>query len=149
MSQINTDRWISSYDDYYLVFCLAAMASPAVQEDYVESTRLTAAMHGDVIGMDERMWKRPNAMWQVVEREAIFEWAQAIDLAPTRDGLIRVSIDVKVNSQSDWLPVDGAAYTRICNKGDLPQIDWKWAPAWLYPFVRLVPRRFRRSRTEW
>ena len=149
LSQINTDRWISDYDGYFLVFCFAVLATDAKEDDFVERTRITARMNGDVIGTDEYEWKSPNDMWLVFDGEAIFEWPQGIDLSPTTDGLITFSIDVKIKSQNDWIAVDGNGFVRIRNMGRMPQMEWRWTKSWLYPLVRLIPERYRRSNTEW
>ena len=84
-----------------------------------------------------------------MDDEAIFEWAQAIDLYPKNDGLITFSIEAKIHSQDDWLPVNGHAYTRIRDVGRVPALEKKWINSWLYPFLRLIPKRFRRSRSEY
>lgn len=110
---------------------------------------MTAKMSDDVIGTDESAWKQPNRMWQVIDGEAIFEWVQSIYMNPTRDGLISISLEVKLHTQTEWLPVTGHGYARIRNVGEMPELDWKWIPPRLYPLVRLIPKRFRRSRTEW
>ena len=149
LSQINTDRWISDYEDYYLIFCFAVLASDAKENDFVEKTRLTATVDGMQIGVNEYQWKIPNEMWLIMNGEAIFEWPQLIDLEPTCDGLISISIDVKLHSETDWVNVDGNAYARIRNMGDMPQMAWMWTKPWAYPIIRLIPKRFRRTKTEW
>lgn len=149
LSQINTDRWISDYEGYYLTFCFAVLATNADENDFVEKTRLTATINREPIGTSEYQWKIPNEMWLVMDGDAIFEWPQEIDLNPTCDGLITVSIDVKLKSQTDWLRVDGNAYARIRNMGEMPQMNWRWTKTWLYPMIRLIPKRFRRSKTQW
>lgn len=149
LSQVNTDRWISDYEDYFLVFCFAVLATNANEDDFVEVSKLTASMNGEHIGVDELRWKIPNEMWLVMDGDAIFEWAQAIDLNPKSDGLIKIQLDIKLNSQSDWLTVEGNAFARIRNMGEMPQMNWRWIPGWFYPIVSLIPKRFRRSKTDW
>ena len=149
LSQINTDRWISDYEGYYLVFCFAVLATNASEGDFVQKTRVTARMNDEVIGTNVLNWKSPNEMWLVFDNEAIFEWPQGIDLNPSADGLITFSIEAKINSQDEWIAVLGNGYARIRNMGKMPQMNWRWTKSWLYPLIRLVPKRFRRSRTEW
>ena len=149
LSQINTDRWISDYEDYYLVFCFAVLVTDAAENDFVERTRISAVSNGELIGTDEYQWATPNEMWLIYEGDAIFEWPQSIDLNPTTDGLITFSIDVKLNSQRDWLTVNGNAYTRIRNMGEMPQMSWRWTKSWFYPIVSMIPKRFRRTKTDW
>jgi hypothetical protein len=149
LSQINTDRWVSGYNGYYLVYCLAVLATDASEDDFVERTRLSAFSNGDPVGTDELKWKAPNQMWLMMDGDAIFEWAQAIDLFPTCDGLITISIDVKLHSSTEWVRVNGSAFARIRNVGEMPQDNWRWTNPWLHPIIRLIPKRFRRSKTDW
>jgi hypothetical protein len=148
LSQINTDRWISDYDDYYLAFCFAVLATDAQADDFVEATRLTASMGDNVIGTSEYVWKHPNAMWQAMDGQAIFEWPQRIDLTPEADGLITIEIEAKIHSQTEWLTVYGSGFARIKKVDCMAQLDWRWAGPLAFSFVRLIPRRFRRSRSE-
>ncbi|MEM9943797.1 MAG: hypothetical protein AAF939_19705 [Planctomycetota bacterium] len=149
LSQINTDRWISDYEGYFLIFCFAVLATNAAEKDFVEKTRVTGRMRNEVIGTSELQWKSPNEMWLVMDGEAIFEWVQKIDLRPTEDGLITFTIDVKLHSQTNWIEVNGYGYTRIKNVGEMPQLEWRWTKSFFYPLVRLIPKRYRRSKTEW
>lgn len=149
LSQINTDRWVSGYDGYYLVFCLAVLATNADENDFVEKTRLSAYINDELIGTDEHSWKIPNRMWLVMDGDAIFEWAQPIDLFPKCDGLITILIDVKLNSHKDWIGVNGSAFARIRNMGEMSQDEWRWTKPWLHPLIKLIPKRFRRSKTDW
>jgi len=112
-SQVNVDRVVSGYRDFYMLFGLGVLAENASPNDFVEQTRLTARMDNDVIGTDVLTWKHPNPMWGFHDGDAIFEWAQSIKMTPTGDGMISVAIDVRINSEDDWMPVDGNAYCRI------------------------------------
>ena len=127
-SQVNVDRVISGYRDYYMLFGLGVLATDAKPDDCVEQTKLTARMGKDVIGTDVLTWKDPNPMWGFHDGDAIFEWAQLIEMKPERDGMIAVSIDAKIKSQDDWLPVDGNAYCRI-TKDPTCKADTRFVPS--------------------
>ncbi|MEM9351936.1 MAG: hypothetical protein AAGA92_02895 [Planctomycetota bacterium] len=124
-SQVNADRTIADRKDYWLVFYLGVLAEAAVEDDYVESTRLTATMHGETIGTNTLDWKRPNPMWGVQDGNAIFEWSQPIMMQPSVDGMIDCRIEAKLHSQEGWLPVSGSAYCRItCRR--MPELEERW-----------------------
>ena len=112
-SQVNVDRHITDYENYWLIFYFGVLVESANQDDYVESTRLTATMAGQEIGTDELEWKRPNPMWGYDNGDAIFEFSQPITMQPTQDGLITFKLQVKLHSQLDWLPINGSGYCRI------------------------------------
>ncbi len=44
LSQLNVDRCVSDYRDFYLVFCLGVLAPDVREVDFVESSRMTAKM---------------------------------------------------------------------------------------------------------
>jgi len=100
-SQVNVDRHITDYEDYWLIFYFGVLVESANEQDFVESTHVTAEMHGQEIGSNELEWKRPNPMWGYADGDAIFEFSQAIMMQPTRDGLITFHLRAKLNSQSD------------------------------------------------
>jgi hypothetical protein len=124
-SQVNVDRWIPGYADYRLTFYFGVLVEAAFRDDFVRCTRLTASMKGDRIGSGELEWKKPNPMWGYLDGDAIFEFAQPITMQPTQDGLITFSMEVLLNSQSDWLPVDGNGYCRIRRVDEDPHPD-RW-----------------------
>ena len=112
-SQVNVDRQLTDYEDYWLICYFGVLVESANENDFVESTHLTAEMEGQEVGTNELEWKRPNPMWGYADGDAIFELSQPIMLQPTKDGLITFKLRAKLNSQSDWLPVDGNGYCRI------------------------------------
>ena len=112
-SQVNVDRHITDYEDYWLIFYFGVLVESANENDFVESTQLTAIMNGQEIGQDTLDWKRPNPMWGYAEGDAIFEFSQPIMMQPSRDGLITFKLRAKLNSQTDWMPIDGNGYCRI------------------------------------
>ena len=112
-SQVNVDRHTTDYEDYRLIFYFGVLVESANEDDYVESTRLTATMAGQVIGTDELEWKRPNQMWGYDNGDAIFEFSQPIMMQPEQDGLITFSLQAKLYSQPDWTPIDGNGYCII------------------------------------
>ena len=148
LSQLNVDRCIADYSDYYLVFCLGVLVRDANEQDYVESTRLTAAMDELQIGTSLREWKRPNAMWNHVDGMAVFEWAQLIEMQPITDGLIEVTIEAKLNSQPDWLTVDGMAYCRITKVDDSVPLPRLWESSLIFSLREFLPKKWRR-RNSW
>ena len=77
-SQVNVDRKITDYKDYWLVFYFGVLVESASEDDCVEFTQLTATMDGQEIGSSDLEWKRPNSMWGYDNGDAIFEFSQAI-----------------------------------------------------------------------
>ena len=112
-SQVNVDRHISDFTDYWLIFYFGVLVENANENDYVEEIHLTATMHGEEIGTNSQPWKQPNPMWGYQNGDAIFEFSQPIMMYPKSDGLISFSMKVKLNSQDDFLPVEGNGYCRI------------------------------------
>ncbi|EMB15784.1 hypothetical protein [Rhodopirellula europaea] len=146
-SQVNVDRLISDYDDYYMLFGLGVLAANAMPNDYVEQTKLIARMGNDVVGTDVLTWKHPNSMWGIHDGDAIFEWAQLIALDPERDGMISVSIDAKIKSQDDWLPVDGNAYCRITRSSEC-KVEARFVPSFWFTIKNTFRKPFWPNGTE-
>jgi len=140
-SQVNVDRVVSGYRGFYMLFGLGVLAENAKPEDYVEQTKLTARMDGDVIGTDVLTWKHPNPMWRFHAGDAIFEWAQYIPMVPSKDGMISVSIDAKIHSQVDWMPVDGNAYCRI-TKAPINELDDPFIPSFWFTIKNAFRKPF-------
>ena len=144
LSQINVDRWINDYEDYYLIFCFAVLVDDALDDDHVQCTRVTAKMGDDVIGVDEYKWRPNNKMWTAINGQVIFEWPQCIEMSPAQDGIIQLSIQVKLASCSDWIPVAGNGYARIRNYGFSQSVDRRWIKPWRYTILKLMPKWIRR-----
>ena len=144
LSQVNVDRLINDYEDYYLIFCFAVLVDDALDDDHVQCTRVTAKMGDDVIGVDEYKWRPNNEMWTVINGQAIFEWPQCINMSPVRDGIIELSIEVKLASRSDWTTVSGNGYARIRNYGFSQSMDRRWIKPWRYTILKLMPKWIRR-----
>ncbi len=140
-SQVNVDRHITEYADYWLIFYCGVLVEAAVENDYVEATCLTAELAGEEIGSNELQWKRPNSMWGYQNGNAIFEFSQPIMMQPTRDGMITFSLRAKLNSQSDWLPVAGNGYCRIklVEQDSLPD---RWVGSTQFSFRSLFSKPF-------
>ncbi len=145
LSQINADRYVSSFDGYYLVFCLAVEAADAIPDDFVEATRLTAAIDGVRIGQNVREWTRPNTMWNCQDSVAIFEWAQDLEMQPTKGGLISVAIEIKLRSQDGWLPVSGNAYCRITKIDESFPYQPRWVSPTVFALREFLPQSLRRG----
>ena len=138
-SQVNVDRHITDYEDYWLVFYCGVLVQSANEDDYVESTHLTATLNGQEIGEHELEWKRPNPMWGYANGDAIFEFSQPIMMQPTKDGLITFSLRAKLNSQPDWLPISGNGYCRIKLVDQLEDPD-RWVGATSFSFRSLFSK---------
>lgn len=129
-SQVNVDRVVSQLEDYYLLFGFGVLVENALDDDFVTATKLTARMDGEVIGVSELVWESPNRMWGKEGSDAIFEWAQTIEMQPTHEGLITVSIDVNLKCQeAQWLSVEGNAYCRLtlAKSGEIPALEKRLA----------------------
>jgi len=142
---MNVDRWVSSYKDYYLIFCLAGLITNADESARVERTRITAIMDGKEVGRSEMDWRPGNDMWTVSGGNAIFEWPQTIEMQPLTDGLIEFSVDVKLTTEPEWLPLEGNAYARIKNVGIVPEQAKKFRKPWIFKLIQLLPQRIRRN----
>ena len=142
---MNVDRSVSSYEDYYLIFCLAGLIENADETTRVATTRITATMHESVIGISEWKWYPDNNMWTVLNGDAIFEWPQAIELEPKTDGLIQFSIDVKLTTFQQWITLDGHAYARVRNIGVDEKQEAKFRSSWKYNLLQCLPKRIRRK----
>jgi len=136
-SQVNVDRSIADREDYWLVFFLGVLVEDANENDYVESTRITARMNGQTIGTDTLDWKRPNPMWGYLDGNTIFEWSQPIMMQPTDDGMILFSIESKLSSQSDWHSVSGNAYCRI-KLTDESELEDRWVSSGSFTLKALL-----------
>ena len=140
-SQVNVDRHITDYDDYWLIFYFGVLVESANENDFVESTHVTAEMDGIEIGTNELEWKRPNPMWGYADGDAIFEFSQPIMMQPTHDGMITFKLRAKLNSQSDWMPIDGNGYCRIklVEQDELPD---RWVGSTSFSFRSLFRKPF-------
>lgn len=145
LSQMNVDRCIKTYEDYYLIFCLAGLVTSADEKSRVERTRITAFMDGKEVGCSDLNWRPGNDMWMLVDENAIFEWPQVIEMQPKSDGLIEFSVDVKLTTNPEWLRLEGMAYARIKNVGTVPDEDAKFRRPWIYSLLQLLPKRIRRK----
>ena len=143
LSQMNVDRSISTYEHYYLVFCFAGLIENAEESSRVESTRVIAEMEGEQIGSSEKKWRPDNKMWTVLHGDAIFEWAQLIEMEPKADGLINFTVSAKLTSQTNWVPLEGKGYARIHNIGESLTEVSKFRSSWRYNILQLLPRRLR------
>ncbi len=112
-SQVNADRWITDYQDYWLIFYYAVLVENAQENDFVESVLMQASMDGEPIGDQTIDWNRPNPMWGYSNGNAIFEFSHPIMMEPKKDGLIKFDLKVKLNSHKEWLSVEGSGYCRI------------------------------------
>ena len=140
-SQVNVDRHITEYKDYWLIFYFGVLVESANENDYVESTHLTATMDGQEIGTDELEWKRPNSMWGFDNGDAIFEFSQAITMQPTKNGLITFTLRAKLHSQRDWMPIEGNGYCRIRLVDEQTSTD-RWVNSTSFSFRSLFSKRF-------
>lgn len=143
-SQVNVDRTISIYHEFQLLFCLGVLVKNALECDYVEATRLTARMEDQDIGSDELAWRQPNSMWGYQNGSAIFEWVQSLTMKPEKDGLIAVQIEAKLNSRSDWIPVNGNAFCRIARAGsnERPKLDRRFVSPLAFTLRNLFQKPF-------
>ena len=140
-SQVNVDRHISDYEDYWLIFFIGVLVESANENDFVESTRLSATMDGQEIGDNELEWKRPNPMWGYDNGNAIFEFSQPIMMQPKHDGMITFSLRAKLNSQPYWIPVAGNGYCRIklVSEHELPD---RWVSPTSFSLRSLLKKSF-------
>ena len=145
LAQMNVDRSISTYEDYYLIFCFAALIENADPDTRVENTKVVATMHGKEIGCSEMKWRSGNEMWTVVDGDAIFEWPQCIEMEPESDGLIQFSVHAKLTTLSEPIALDGNGYARIQNVGEALRAKTKFCSSWKYGALQMLPRKLRRK----
>ena len=140
-SQVNVDRHITDYEDYWLIFYFGVLVKSAIEHDFVESTHVTAKMGGQEIGTNLLDWKRPNPMWGYDHGDAIFEFSQPIMMQPTQDGMITFHLRAKLNSQPDWIPIVGTGYCRIklVDPQDLPD---RWVNSTSFSFRSFFSKPF-------
>ena len=146
LSQMNVDRSVELSDGgpHYLFFCLAVLAKAADKDDCVAATRLVAVQHGREIGTSEYEWTPNNGMWDVRDGDAIFEWPQDIEMYTSMNGLVEISIHVKLKSSDNWVLVNGNAYTRIKDTSKITDKHRRHASAPLYSFLQMIPPRLRK-----
>ena len=140
-SQVNVDRHIADYDDYWLIFYFGVLVESAYKDDFVESTHLTAEMDGVEIGTNELEWNHPNSMWGYADGDAIFEFSQPIMMQPTTNGMITFKLRAKLNSQPDWLPVQGNGFCRIKLVEQDPRPD-RWVGSTWFSLRSLFSKPF-------
>ena len=148
LSQANVVRWINDYEGYYLMFFFAVLVDEALENDHVQCTRVTARMGDEVIGVDEYNWRTNNKMWCVMDGQAIFEWPQCIEMTPTHNGLIEFSIEAKLASCPEWMPIAGHGYARIRNIGFSQDLDRRWIKPWKFTLIKLMPKWYQRRKLK-
>ena len=113
-SQFGADRYAADPTSFAIKLGLAVFTMPPIQDDeYVEWTELTARMEDEVVGEDQMHWRCPNEAARRHADVSTVEWIQAISCPINRNGLIEVSAAVKLSSQSEAIPVEGAAYVHV------------------------------------
>ena len=115
-SQVGADRYVARLEDFWMLLGLSILVEPSTEDDFVEASRLVASMDDRVIGDATLAWKLPNRGGAFHSGSMIYEWMQDIDLRPRTDGLIKIEIRVKLNSQRDFLRVNGHAFVHITER---------------------------------
>jgi hypothetical protein len=90
---------------------LSIFASTTVEDDEIERSELIAEMNGRVIGTN--VFQFNSYSGQVVDDGAIFKWHQCIELTPRSNGLVSVTINAKLKSQSTPQEVTGRSYCYV------------------------------------
>lgn len=95
-----------------LFFALSVFAAECESDDSVESTTLTARMGESQIGTNTLEWGHQH--WGFNHDDgAVFSWPQRVSIEPETDGLVDVSILVKLRSQQEAIEVDQQAHCHI------------------------------------
>jgi len=112
-SQFGADRYVAKPAKHGIKLGLAIWATPTIDGDYVEFTELTASCHGDLLGTNLLDWRRPNDGGAHHNSGSVYEWIQDVDAPVDSDGLVSVSIRVKLNSQTTTIHVDGTVLVHV------------------------------------
>lgn len=143
-SQVSVDRTVSSLEDFFLIYGLGVLIEDAENEDHVLATRLTARMDNDIVGTNELTWKSPNSMWHKLGQDSIIEWVQSLELNLPQEGLIEISLEVKLHSQDGWQLVDGRAYCRVtlAKPEEIPELDRRFTGRLAFWWRSLFQKQF-------
>ena len=112
-SQFGADRYVAKPQSHAVKLGLAIWATPPIDGDYIESTELTSSCEGQVLGTNTLDWRRPNAGGAHHDTGSVYEWIQDVDAPIDSDGLVSVSIRVKLHSQPTMLDVHGVALVHV------------------------------------
>jgi hypothetical protein len=115
-SQASSNRYIDRLDEFSLLLGLNVSATPSLEGDYIEISKLVGKMDEQVVGRSHMELRRPNSGGSFHNGLTIYEWVQGLDLLPPHDGMISVDISLKLHSESDFIAVLGQAYCHISEK---------------------------------
>jgi len=112
-SQSDPCRCFTDFDEHCrLFFALSVFAAPFSIDEQVESTTLIAHMGANEIGASTLEWRDDN--WGVdLDDGAVFSWPQNIQIEPSTNGLVEVTILVKLQSQQEAVAVSQTAHCHV------------------------------------
>lgn len=111
--QFGADRYVADGSLLAIKLGLAVWVEPGIREDYVESSILTVKNGEITIGTDTMDWKQPNQGGARHEVGNVYEWIQDVNAPVERDGLLTISVALKLRSQLKPMNVDGSALVHI------------------------------------
>ena len=99
-------------DDCYLFFAMSVFAPVTVDGDFGDTTTLVASMNDSEIGRSELEWEGNN--WGIhLDDGTVYSWPQRVAILPEENGLVEITISVKLRSQDESIEVAQCAYCHI------------------------------------